>query len=348
MRLKLAAAIVAASLLLTGCWDMRELNSRIFVLGIGIDSSDIGGYDFTFYSTDGGSFSSTTLNAPSLAPAIRDFEERSSNSIDLEHLSCVALGRDIANGDFMPLLDYLYRKQRVRRQCQIAAVDGKAQSLFSNTQENAASAAANLLESFDSSQGGQPLVSLNTLYVALRNNEGKYLYLLDTSDEKPKINGILAYDKNSFTGSLSMDEAELSLFLVNGQTRGLISCVHTDGEPSYYSVSNSNCSRQVSINNDRLEYNYALSITVSLVDGNAQITRRHAQEAIERELEGELILLARRCASLGGEVIGMQSDTRTQQPVWYESHRELYTDYLSHADISVTVSCIIDEAGDSA
>jgi len=146
---KLLICILSSMLLLVGCWDMVEIDRRLFVGLIGVDLCDKPNL-FTFHfsipiareitggeSGGGGgggeSVGLLTTEAYSLIDAARNLSLRVNRDIYFEHLRMVVIGEDVAREHLQDILNPLMRQTEFNRRCRIAISEGSAEKVMKVT-----------------------------------------------------------------------------------------------------------------------------------------------------------------------------------------------------------------------
>ncbi|MBQ4312712.1 MAG: hypothetical protein IJC18_00755, partial [Clostridia bacterium] len=263
---------------LAGCWDMREINDRVYVVGIGLDKSEKEGlYDFSFQvavpigsdkamTTNDIDYTVTTVVTGSMAQAVRTLN-KSVRDVNFEHLACIIIGESMMKEDFPSLLEYLYRWSVVRRQCVVVASDKPAKEMLSLEPDggNMSLSLAQMMEQEDGSRNKSSTMTLLRLYQASSAMEGFSLYRIgvsqdgvisgyniggadteeSSSDAKSKgsvsivVSGINVYDGGDFVGTLDSYEAEMSRLFYDGQSTGVITTDHVDGKRYMYQIESS-------------------------------------------------------------------------------------------------------------
>lgn len=126
---KVVALVLAASFLLTGCWDRKDPEDRAFIITIGADAADAG-YRFTFApaGTDGEETEPYDIEAATLADAVAQADCRGSRKTDLGQMKTVLLGRSLLeDGEkTSALLRELEWDQTVSQKVMLLATDGTA------------------------------------------------------------------------------------------------------------------------------------------------------------------------------------------------------------------------------
>lgn len=138
-------------MMLTGCWDSTEVNSRSVILELAIDKNTdykynperlLDGqpvYTISYTIPDFGKLSGTdslakdvetnlTSQSATIATSIADIELRSKNSVSFSHVKALFLGEDLLKDPklFKATLDALSRDMLIARNVPLLAVNGEA------------------------------------------------------------------------------------------------------------------------------------------------------------------------------------------------------------------------------
>lgn len=146
-----AMALCMLPMMLAGCWDSTEVNSRSVILELAIDKNTDYKYDperlldgqpvytISYTIPDFGKLSGTeslaknvetnlTSQSATLATSIADIELRSKNSVSFSHVKALFLGEDLLKDPklFKATLDALSRDMLIARNVPLLAVNGEA------------------------------------------------------------------------------------------------------------------------------------------------------------------------------------------------------------------------------
>ena len=144
-------ALCMLPMMLTGCWDSTEVNSRSVILELAIDKNTdykynperlLDGqpvYTISYTIPDFGKLSGTdslakdvetnlTSQSATIATSIADIELRSKNSVSFSHVKALFLGEDLLKDPklFKATLDALSRDMLIARNVPLLAVNGEA------------------------------------------------------------------------------------------------------------------------------------------------------------------------------------------------------------------------------
>jgi spore germination protein KC len=121
-KLLLIAALISSLLLLTGCWNYKEIESFYIVAGAAIDRSADNGYHVTFdvvdttSGTKGPTFRSRFIESEGMTifDAIRNAVQISDRKLYLGNIKVILISRQIASQGIAPVLDQMMRNEESR------------------------------------------------------------------------------------------------------------------------------------------------------------------------------------------------------------------------------------------
>ena len=140
--------LILLSLLLSGCWDRREIEDSIYVASIGVDRQD-DEYLWTFRlveaerltagmltapTAEAGKLASgvVTVRATSLQQAVQMIQPSIMRVISLEHVRWIGFGEEVARHGLNPVLSQLLRHREIRRATNVYVVQERALDGFLN------------------------------------------------------------------------------------------------------------------------------------------------------------------------------------------------------------------------
>ncbi len=135
------------AVIMTGCWDMRDIDKRLFVGSVGIDTSDIPQKHMITFSlpvarmiagsqeSAGGSgkIKSAMLEstvASSVTEGATNLALRLNRELFFEHMRIVIIGEDAAKEGLNDIIDPFFRQTEFNRRSQIAIAEGEAKKIL--------------------------------------------------------------------------------------------------------------------------------------------------------------------------------------------------------------------------
>lgn len=374
----LLLAVLTALTVLTaaGCWDMHEINRRVYVLGIGVDRGEReGDYAFTLQTANvdpetEGSVLCATVESPTLAQALRELDRSGEDDTTLIHLGCVLLGDSVRGEELLPLLGCLFETTTVRRQCVVAAAAGSAREIMEAPGGGGSTAleAATMIEKDGGSSRRTDCLTLSGLYTALSAGGSGGSFVVprvalarsaETGETSPsdtaetsadaaaqatglRLDGANVYDDGRYTGSLNAEETELARLFSGTRTSGMLVVAREDGGQFCWQIKRSRCRTRCERRGDSLAFDVRVSVRCVFADWRgADVADKPDDAEAARALEKQLTALAERAKSqLGAAPLGLESTARRQHWRWYSAHSGEWSDVFKKADISIAVECV--------
>jgi len=135
------------AIVLSGCWDHRDIEMNAFILGVGIDSAEDDKMEVTFeialpqsFVGGGGGGESSGDVEPTLdiSMIVEDMTEATNNLLarldlypEYTHLQLLVFGEEYARKGIQPVMDYFFRNPNIRYRTTVAVTAGKAKKLLS-------------------------------------------------------------------------------------------------------------------------------------------------------------------------------------------------------------------------
>ncbi|WP_426452587.1 Ger(x)C family spore germination protein [Paenibacillus sp. S-38] len=240
--------IACCTLLLTGCWNRREMNQLAINMGLGIDKDDKGGYRITAQVVEprevasrqgGGGNSPVTVyqtTAKTIYEAIGRITEESPRRLYLSHLRILVLGESLAKEGVAPILDFLSRNHEMRTDFYIvvakesraeeilkvltAIEEVPANKLFTSLYESEKSWAPALTITLDRfindlvKEGRNPVLTGVKIIGKKKASSKKELSMPDP-ETKIKISSLAVFRKDKLIGWLDEKESKGYVYITN-------------------------------------------------------------------------------------------------------------------------------------
>ncbi|MGE4274372.1 MAG: Ger(x)C family spore germination protein [Desulfitobacterium sp.] len=133
-------------LLLTGCWDRRELNTLAVVQAIGIDLTEEGQISLSTQILKPGEMKSggeksvwvTTSKGETIFDAVRNASLQADRRLFFSHNKVIIISEEVAKMGFIPLVDFLIRDAEARGFAYVFVAQGKAIDILKGEHEQEA------------------------------------------------------------------------------------------------------------------------------------------------------------------------------------------------------------------
>jgi len=174
--------IIAVTLLLTGCWDQREISDIILVTGMAVDKGENEKYKLTFEAihatelnakTAGGDSPSVvyTLEGDTVEELAQKMNIGLSKTLIYSHIRVFVISKDIGSSGMMAFLDAFERGRDLRDDFDIImAKEGEAREILQVVYTIQKSSALKLMAQLESASkiwGSTPAVKINDFIQAL-------------------------------------------------------------------------------------------------------------------------------------------------------------------------------------
>ena len=250
-RIGLVGLALVFSLMLSGCWDQRELNDLAIVSGVGIDLTAEGKYQVSVQivkpsaiksdkdQKSGGSGQAVWVaSAEGYTPfeAIRYLNTVAARKPYFAHSSVVVLGREVAESGVIPALDFLYRDGEPRLSQWLVVTPGKAVAVL-RSEDGLEKISAMGLEEIVREYGffSQSLrIDLNDFATRLRSRTTAPIathieVYEDQGTQRARIIGIAIFKRDRLVGTLDKAETRGLLWVLGQVESGIMVVNHPDG-----------------------------------------------------------------------------------------------------------------------
>ena len=236
MRKKAVALILIPALLLTGCWDAREINELAFVLSVGLDKTNDGfkvtaqiASPETYSKTPSGTASQATKpfwivtsNGKTIFEAIRNMASISSRRIFWAHIKVIVISEELAKTNIQEVCDFFTRNPELRLRTLVAVTPGKAGEVVQNVPEmekDPASYLEKIIENKNLTGKSSSIMLKDFLQDYLNPHVGPVAsrIIFDKSGKETvlKTSGAYVFDGNKLAGSLNEEQTRGLLWIKN-------------------------------------------------------------------------------------------------------------------------------------
>lgn len=249
----LLAWLVTLALLLTGCWDKREIESLFIVTAVGLDTGkEEGEMEVTFQigksksSTSGkkessGDESSAILLKSENKTVLEAMEEQNRNSsrtLLLQHNQIILLGDELAGQGVEERLDLFLRNQQARMEVLLMVADGEAGEVLSAELDQETTPGIYLSHMMQDIRRISPHYNVRLLDFVSRLRDGTSapvapIVKVEKEEGKDKdkltVEGLAIFQSDKMVGRLDNDEAMGYLWALGAVRRGTVTAQDDQG-----------------------------------------------------------------------------------------------------------------------
>ena len=221
--------IILVIVLLKSCTYSLNIDTKLFVSGIGVDVNDEGDFSLSFSYPDISEFSPESSKikgdgsvcgfGKTFYEAVEDIVSKTHKTVDLEHVKVVTISSKVLNNhnNFERLLDYLSHNSQISRRVYVCASDGEAHDFINfktKSGEHSQVFISELIE-HNSKENGINLVTLNNLLDYFSQNKSILLPVLKLNNDKSTmyISGSYVFDNYKLVEEINLKDTMIINFL---------------------------------------------------------------------------------------------------------------------------------------
>jgi Ger(x)C family germination protein len=243
--------LLLAGMLLTGCWDRRDIEQRTLVSAIGIDKGTAGDYLISIQvpipnqiagstGTGGGgggeAYRVITSTGDTLMEGLNNLQKRTNQMIFVGHTRVIAISEEVARENITSIIDGLRRKSSFRRLLWPIVVHGEARNLLTFSPKLEQLPTVFVMDQLKTSSqlGILPKLSLGDMYIAMsKTTEEPIAYYARVSKEDIQLDRLAVFRGNRMVGHLDTHEI-IPLIHIRNQRNGPDVTVPIDPEKNVF------------------------------------------------------------------------------------------------------------------
>lgn len=371
--LRAAAMLLACMFLLTGCWDKIEIEDRLFVLGIGVDSVGKEGqkisedrYALTFVSPmvdkvkggGGPAFSTYKTEDNSIIMSLAQLLERFSQKQFFGHSKVIIFGEDILKNEKLlkEVIDGVSRYHEMHNSMYAYIVSGRAEDVFKvePVYDNLLMPyIAGITENSDYNSKILQLSLIDMIIMLTDQEGGLVIPKIIPEDKELKMNGAGVIKNYKLIGYLDDQEVAVYNWLADKAKGGDIAIKHGDVVLAFRHFTFGRKIELSKVEGGKIYLNYNMETEGSieeyilgqkiLEDSTLKEIDRKVEEKIESE-SGKLIKKFQE--EFGIDLIGARDYLSKHQPALYKTIEKDYEKYFAeNIVINVNASANIRRVG---
>lgn len=367
------AWLVTLSLLLTGCWDKREIESLFIVTAVGLDAAgEEGEMEVTFQisksqsSTSGkkessGDESSAILLKSENKTVLEAMEEQnrnSSRSLLLQHNQVILLGDELAAQGVEERLDLFLRNQQARMEVLLLVADGQAGEILGAKLEQETTPGLYLSRMMQDLRRLSPHYNVRLLDFVSRLRDGTSapvapLVKVEKEDEKEKltVEGLAVFQGDKMVGRLDNDETMGYLWALGAVRQGSVT-VEDDQGVAVLRILKMDVNRKTVLRPDggvKVTLEVDATLRAGELQGFAQMSLEELRPALttlaQKQIEKQILATAEAARSLGTDIYGFGRSFHTEHPKEWKELEDRWDALFADMELDVQVKVQIPELG---
>lgn len=373
--LKLTTLILSA-LMLSGCWNSRELDNLSIVMGFGIDKSekedmvdvtaqlaiiqsgDSGTGTSGSQKSQGDSFWNIKGTGENLFSIMRDLTHQTSRKLYAPHNQVVIFGYDFAKEGVRDYIDLLLRDHETRLTVYVLVARGKASDIFEvkpKLQSITSLAISELIET-QGATSETPQVRLMDFFERLISETTAQIAPIiyttqDGEEEVLKVAGTAVFKQGSLVGELDNTQTR-GLLWVLGQVNSGALTVEAPGGSAELEIISAQSSVNIELNDDG-----SISANIKIIESgniagqkgsgdlsdpeNVLILKQNAQYMIGNEV----MLCVEKAKELDADVFGFGEMVYKKYPAEWKNLKDNWDELFKTIKVTVEVDASIRGSG---
>ena len=173
MRFRRALLVLLPLVLLTGCWESKDINKRALPVAMGICKGEHQKYrvGLRIPEPKGGTMQIRHIEseAATISQAIESMRMKMENSIDLLHLKLILVSEDLAREGIRDIIEYTMQSSAIQSKTLVAIVNGELSAFLSAPSEDGEEAGQGFYDFFSKQAGWTPHISEATIWEVYRS-----------------------------------------------------------------------------------------------------------------------------------------------------------------------------------
>lgn len=242
IKLKVLVFLCFMMLILTGCWDRKEINDLAIITGIGIDKSEDGELEMSVQITvpkeqNGGQGGQSTIVEVGTGKTINDaaskLQQKISRKIFVGHTSVILISEEIAKEGIRNHLDTFARHPDTRLRTYLFITKNKAVDLFKITPDLERSS-AEVAREIAKTETGMSVTLKEVLQMLNAEGRGAALPILKIDKEPDttnlSMNGTAIFNNGKLVGQIDEAMTRGVLWLRNEMKTAMVTLEPEEGE----------------------------------------------------------------------------------------------------------------------
>lgn len=369
----LVAWMLLPALLLTGCWDKREIESLFIVTAVGLDAAEEEGeMEVTFQiskskdsssgnkESSGDESSSILLKSENktVLEAMEEQNRNSSRTLLLQHNQVILLGTELAEQGVKERLDLFLRNQQARMEVLVLVADGQAGETLGAKVSQETTPGIYLSRMMQDLRRTSLHYNVRLLDFISRLRDGTSAPIApivkaekEGEKETLKVEGLAVFQGDKMVGRLDNDETMGYLWALGKVRQGDIAAEDDQGRAAFI-ILRLNTNRKTSLRPDggvKVTLEVEAILRVGELQGFAQTPLEELRPALtalaQKQIKKQILDTAERARELGTDIYGFGRSVHTEHPGEWKELEGRWDELFQDLELDVQVKVQVPEPG---
>jgi spore germination protein KC len=369
----LVAWMLLPALLLTGCWDKREIESLFIVTAVGLDAAEEEGeMEVTFQiskskdsssgnkESSGDESSSILLKSESktVLEAMEEQNRNSSRTLLLQHNQVILLGSELAEQGVKERLDMFLRNQQARMEVLVLVADGQAGETLGAKVSQETTPGIYLSRMMQDLRRTSLHYNVRLLDFISRLRDGTSAPIApivkaekEGEKETLTVDGLAVFQGDKMVGRLDNDETMGYLWALGKVRQGDVAAEDDQGRAAFI-ILRLNTSRKTSLRPDggvKVTLEVEAILRVGELQGFAQTPLEELRPALtalaQEQIKKQILDTAERARELGADIYGFGRSVHTEHPREWKELEGRWDELFQDLELDVQVKVQVPEPG---
>lgn len=347
-RFRLVILKLTLALLMTGCWDAKDVDQRSFVMGIAFDLAETEDrYVMTielpvlsgFASQSSGEGPKSVMFSTvgtSVAQMATHFESRTWRELFFGHTQAIIISGDAARKSIRPFLDFFDRNPRIDRRLTLFISQGEAQEIFKTKDPREDLVSVYLNQMLNTLTNTARVVKMN-FQDSLRNLESNgdtILPRVRSSGTEAVIAGGALIKDYKLIAWLGENETRAAAFLYNNVSGGLI-VVNVDDNLYAYAMRSASSETKAKLKDNQLIFEIEVKSEGDIIEvyyeeaqGPSAFDIAKIEDKLNQLIANEILHLVTKLQDLKTDPIGFDRLVFRSYPKFWKEHAKDWKDKI--------------------
>lgn len=313
-KIKFLCALLTV-LILTGCYDSRDVKNVAIVMGVAVDKNRMGNYKTNTQVVlpgglskegEGETFENYSGEGEYLAKCMENTALKCGKYMYLAHATSLLIGEGVAENGIEEILDYFIRDNELRANMSVAVAKGDIDKIM-NTESKILkvplSAIASLDRRMSETAVGKSVTLFDIASDMKKTNRASLIPIISAEEEKTVVDGSAVFKNGKMIGKISNEEAR-GIFWLFSETENATLTVEADKNTADVKIKKREAEIK-SIQEDMV-FIVEISCDVSVLRDNGFLGAEKIKVAVGDKIKNEIFESFEKMKVLDADVYGFE------------------------------------------